>query len=87
MGKTSSQVKQRYNQKTYKLFGANISKELAESFTEQLKKDRITKAEFIRNAIENYLKKPWKSTWHTVNSMLLYIQREKQKQKSINNKN
>ncbi len=57
MGKTSSQVKQRYNQKTYRLFGANISKELAESFTEQLKKDGISKAEFIRNAIENYFRK------------------------------
>jgi len=57
MGKTSSQVKQRYNQKTYRLFGANISKELAESFTEQLKKDGISKAEFIRTAIENYFRK------------------------------
>jgi len=57
MGKTSSQAKQRYNQKTYRLFGANISKELAESFTEQLKKDGISKAEFIRTAIENYFRK------------------------------
>ena len=80
MGKTSSQVKQRYNQKTYKLFGANISKELAESFTEQLKKDRITKAEFIRNAIENYLKKPWKST-DILLTVCYYIYRGKNKNK------
>lgn len=57
MGKTSSAVKQRYNEKVYKQVNVQLKKELVEQWTEKLQNDGISKAEFIRNAIEEYLAK------------------------------
>jgi predicted DNA binding CopG/RHH family protein len=57
VGKTSSAVKQRYNEKVYKQVNVQLKKELVEQWTEKLQNDGISKAEFIRNAIEEYLAK------------------------------
>jgi metal-responsive CopG/Arc/MetJ family transcriptional regulator len=53
--KTSSAVKNRYNAKTYKTVQTKLKKELVEKFEEKLESDGIGKAEFIRDAITDYL--------------------------------
>jgi len=55
MGNTSSEVKRRYNNKVYKQVKVELKKELIQSWEEKLSKDKITKAAFIRKAIEEYL--------------------------------
>ena len=55
MGKTSSAVKRRYNRKTYKEVRAMLKKELVEEWESEIAQDGISKAEFIRSAIEKYL--------------------------------
>lgn len=57
MGKTSSAVKRKYNQKVYAQVNVQLKKELIEKWEAELAKDGIAKAEFIRNAITEYLKK------------------------------
>lgn len=52
---TSSAVKRRYNEKTYKIVRASLRKELVIEWEENIKKDNLTKAEFIRRAIIQYL--------------------------------
>lgn len=56
MGKTSSAVKQRYNNKVYTKVSAYLKKELVAKWEAELAKDGTAKAEFIRNAITEYLK-------------------------------
>jgi len=58
MAKTSSQVKRRYNDKTYKAVRAELKKELVEAWEAKLISEGISKAEFLRNALEDYLKSP-----------------------------
>ena len=55
MGETSWQVKAKYNKKVYKSVSVQIKKELVAEWEIKLAKDGISKAEFIRNAINNYL--------------------------------
>ncbi len=55
MSNTSWQVKAKYNKKVYKSVSAQLPKELVERLEEKLKADGIGKAEFIRNAIKEYL--------------------------------
>lgn len=55
MGETSWQVKARYNKKVYKSVSAQLDKELVARWEEKLQADGIGKAEFIRNAIKQYL--------------------------------
>lgn len=55
MGNTSSAVKNRWNKTHYKQITAQLNKELVIRLEEKLKADGITKAEFIRNAIKQYL--------------------------------
>lgn len=56
MGKTSSAVKQKYNNKVYSQINIRLPKELVRSWEERLQKDNISKAEFLRGAINKYLK-------------------------------
>lgn len=56
MSKTSSSSKQKYNSKVYKQVNVQLKNELVDNWLVALKEDGITKAEFVRNAIEKYLK-------------------------------
>ena len=56
MGKTSSEVKNRWNKQHYKQVACQLDKALVTKWEEKLKKDSISKSEFIRNAIIDYLK-------------------------------
>ena len=53
---TSPQVIQRYKKKVYKRIVADLKKELVQQWEEKLAENGVTKSEFIRNAIEEYLK-------------------------------
>lgn len=55
MSNTSWQAKAKYNKKVYKSVSVQLKKELVAEWEEQLAKDSISKSEFIRNAINNYL--------------------------------
>lgn len=57
MSNTSWQAKKRYNKKTYKRICVDLYKQLVLDFEVKLKVDGMTKAEFFRNTIEEYLKK------------------------------
>ena len=45
----------KYKAKAYKQIKVEYKKELVEALNEKLKQDGITKAEFFRRAIKNYL--------------------------------
>ena len=53
--KTSTAVKNKYNAKTYAQINIKLKKELVEKFEAKLEADGIGKAEFIRDAITDYL--------------------------------
>lgn len=55
MSKTSSKVKDKYNKKVYKPISVRLKKELVEDFEKKLNQDGVSKAEFIRNSIIQYL--------------------------------
>lgn len=55
MGKTSTASKQKYNEKVYSKVTIQLKKELVSSWEDKLKEDGISKAAFVRNAIEKYL--------------------------------
>lgn len=55
--KTSSAVKQRYNQKTYGAVTAYVPKELAAAFKEKCAAENIPQAQIIKKAIEEFLEK------------------------------
>ena len=55
MGKTSSAVKNRYANKVYASVATKLKKELVAAWEKELAADGITKAEFIRSAIQQYL--------------------------------
>lgn len=50
--KTSAAVKARYNKKHYKKFQADIKIELFDRITEYVKKEQISKSEFLEQALE-----------------------------------
>ena len=54
MGKTSTQVKARYNAKTYKTVRASLKKELVEAWEEKLAAEGRAKADFLRQALKEY---------------------------------
>ncbi len=56
MGKTSWRVKAKYNNKNYKSISAQLDKNLVTAWAEELEKDGISKSQFIRQAIQEYLK-------------------------------
>lgn len=47
----------KYKAKSYKQLKVEYKREFVEAFEKQLKKDHISKAEFFRNAINEYLNK------------------------------
>ena len=53
---TSSAVIQRYKNKVYKRVVADLDKTLVSRWEEKLKEKGISKQEFIRNAINEFLK-------------------------------
>ncbi len=55
MSDTSWQVKAKYNAKAYKVVQVQLKKELVAAWEEKLATDGLTKAEFIRRAIQEYL--------------------------------
>lgn len=55
--KTSTEVKTRYNQKTYDVIAVRIPKELAELFKEKCAAEKIPQAQVIKNAIAEFLEK------------------------------
>lgn len=55
--KTSSAVKQRYNQKTYGAITAYVPKETAAAFKEKCIVEGIPQAQIIKKAIEDFLSK------------------------------
>lgn len=57
MGNTSWEVKAKYNKKVYKTITLQLKINLVEKLNEKLKQDGMSKAEFFRQAIENYLNK------------------------------
>lgn len=57
--KTSSMVKDRYNQKTYDNISARIPKELAAQFKEKCAAEGIPQAQIIKRAIVEFLGDPY----------------------------
>ena len=53
--KTSTAVKQRYNQKTYSAVTAYIPKETAAAFKEKCSAEGVPQAQIIKKAIEEFL--------------------------------
>lgn len=53
--KTSSAVKQRYNEKVYDIVSARVPKDLAAAFREKCMTSGISQAQIIKNAIEAFL--------------------------------
>lgn len=52
---TSSKVIQRYKNKVYKRIVADLPKDLVAEWETRLKENNISKQQFIRQAIQNYL--------------------------------
>lgn len=55
MGKTSWQVKQRYNDKVYARLGFALEKDLVEKFKAKCERYGISQASIVREAIEKFL--------------------------------
>ena len=55
MSKTSTASKQKYLNKAYSQIAIRLPKDLVSRWEEKLQADNIGKAEFLRNAIKNYL--------------------------------
>ena len=53
--KTSTEVKARYNKKTYTAITAYVSKEVAQAFKEKCAAEGIPQAQIIKKAIEEFL--------------------------------
>lgn len=56
MGKTSSAVKNRYNNRVYRRVSLALSRQLVDEWEAALESDNISKTEFIRSAIVSYLR-------------------------------
>lgn len=54
--KTSSAVKQRYNEKVYDNISARVPKDLAAAFKKKCVEEGIPQAQIIKQAIEDFLK-------------------------------
>ena len=55
--KTSTEVKARYNKKTYCVISVSVPKEMAEAFKAKCVADGIPQAQIIKQAIEEFLQK------------------------------
>lgn len=54
---TSTEVKRRYNDKTYDIISARVPKETAAAFKEKCAAEGIPQAQIIKKAIEDLLNK------------------------------
>lgn len=52
MGKTSSEVKNRYNKKAYKAFGTLVKPELFEKLDNYCKENGLSRSQFLALALE-----------------------------------
>ena len=57
MGKTSSAVKNKWNEKHYGRISIMVEKELVEAFKEKCKEDGVPMARVFREAMKAYLEK------------------------------
>ncbi|MBR2587438.1 ribbon-helix-helix protein, CopG family [Candidatus Saccharibacteria bacterium] len=55
--KTSSAVKNRYNQKTYTAVTAMLHKDLAQAFKERCKETGTSQSQVVKEAVERFLAK------------------------------
>lgn len=55
--KTSTEVKARYNQKTYDVISIRVPKEQAEAFKKKCAADGVAQAQVIKAAISEFLSK------------------------------
>ncbi len=55
--KTSTEVKARYNKKTYDVISVRVPKETAEAFKAKCSAEGIPQAQIIKQAIEKFLQK------------------------------
>lgn len=53
--RTSTEVKRRYNEKTYTLISASVPKETAAAFKAKCTAEGIPQAQIIKKAIEDFL--------------------------------
>lgn len=52
---TSTEVKRRYNEKTYTLISASVPKDMAAAFKAKCRAEGIPQAQVIKKAIEDFL--------------------------------
>lgn len=52
---TSTEVKRRYNEKTYTKIFASVPKDLAAAFKEKCASEGVSQAQIIKKAIEDFL--------------------------------
>ena len=57
MGKTSWKVKEKYNQKVYGKLYFQMPKEMVQQFRDKCKRDGVSQAQVVREAIEEFLDK------------------------------
>lgn len=55
--KTSTEVKTRYNQKTYDVISVRIHKETVAAFKEKCAAEGVSQAQIIKKAVEDFLNK------------------------------
>lgn len=55
--KTSTEVKRRYNDKTYDVISIRVPKETAEAFKKKCTEEGVPQAQIIKRAIAEYLEK------------------------------
>lgn len=53
--KTSTEVKTRYNQKTYDVIAVRVPKEMAEAFKAKCAAEKVPQAQIIKRAIDQFL--------------------------------
>ncbi len=57
MGKTSTEVKRRYNDKTYAHINIAVPKETAQQFREACDRQNVSQASVIKDAIEDFIER------------------------------
>lgn len=55
--KTSTEVKTRYNKKTYDVISVRIQKEVVAAFKEKCAAEGISQAQIVKKAVEDFLNK------------------------------
>lgn len=55
--KTSTEVKARYNKKTYGVISVSVPKEMAEAFKAKCVAENVPQAQIVKQAIEDFLNK------------------------------